>query len=191
MIRRPNIKIIGMGLEKKFIRSKVARRMLAFFILSAFISVLFLAFLSYWESNRLLVEQAHTRLNSASAIYKTSIYDRLLILDQLLNDVSQRLTENTLPTNLEAQFSEKFRGLALQFPEKRTITLHGKTTENIPLNADALAHLLNGKSLLLTRQSNQGIHIYILYAPNSLVHKNGVLIAEIIPDYLWGRFGDF
>jgi hypothetical protein len=80
LIRRPNIKIIGMGLEKKFIRSKVARRMLAFFILSAFIPVLFLAFLSYWESNRLLVEQAHTRLNSASAIYKTSIYDRLLIL---------------------------------------------------------------------------------------------------------------
>ncbi|MFZ1766010.1 MAG: EAL domain-containing protein [Candidatus Nitrotoga sp.] len=186
LIRRPYIKIIDMGLEKKFLRSKVARRMLAFFILSAFIPVLFLAFLSYWESNRLLVEQAHTRLNSASAIYKTSIYDRLLILDQLLNDVSQRLTENTLPTNLEAQFSEKFRGLALQFPEKRTITLHGKTTENIPLNADALAHLLNGKSLLLTRQSNQGIHIYILYAPNSLVHKNGVLIAEIIPDYLWG-----
>ena len=82
-----------MRLEKKFLRSKVARRMLTFFVLSAFIPVLFLAFLSYWESNQLLVKQAHTRLDAVTDIYKSSIYDKLLLLDQTLKDVSLPLAE--------------------------------------------------------------------------------------------------
>ena len=180
-----------MKLENKFLRSKVARRMLTFFVLSAFIPVLFLAFLSYWESNRLLVKQAHIRLDYVSDIYKTSIYDRLLMLDQTLKEVSPRLTEDKLPKTLETQLSEKFLSLVLQFPAKDTITLYGKETENMPLNADALKHLFNGRSLLLTQQSGQDIKIYILHAQNSLNQENAILIAEIIPDYLWGESDTF
>lgn len=180
-----------MRLEKKFLRSKVARRMLTFFVLSAFIPILFLAFLSYWESNRLLVKQAHTRLDSVSDNYKTSIYDRLLLLNQALKEVSLTLTEDKRPTNLETQLSGKFRNLVLQFPTNNTITLYGKETEKMPLKADALEHLFNGKPLLLTKKNGPDIKIYILHAQNSLVHQNGILIAEIIPDYLWGDSGTF
>ncbi|CAH1387076.1 EAL domain-containing protein [Candidatus Nitrotoga sp. M5] len=180
-----------MRLEQKFLRSKVARRMLTFFVLSAFIPVLFLAFLSYWESNQLLVKQAHTRLDAVSAIYKSSIYDRLLLLDQTLKEVSQPFTEGKLPTTLETRLSRKFHNLVLQFPTNDTIKLFGKETEKLPLKADALEHLFNGNSLLLTQNNGSETKIFILHAPNPLAPKNGILIAEVISDFLWGDSDTF
>ncbi len=175
-----------MKFEKKFLRSKVARRMLAFFVLSAFIPILFLAFLSYWESSRFLVKQAHARLNSVSAIYKTSIYERLLLLDQTLKEISQRLAEEKLSINLETQLSEKIRNFVLRLPSNDTITLFGNEIEEISLNAGALEHILNGGSLLLTKKNGPDIKIFILMAHNTSAPESGILIAEIIPDYLWG-----
>ncbi|WP_295626163.1 EAL domain-containing protein [uncultured Nitrosomonas sp.] len=175
-----------MKFERKFLRSKVARRMLAFFVLSAFIPILFLAFLSYWESSRFLVKQAHARLNSVSAIYKTSIYERLLLLDQTLKEISQRLTEEKLSINLETQLSEKIRNFVLRLPSNDTITLFGNEIEEISLNAGALEHILNGGSLLLTKKNGPDIKIFILMAHNTSAPESGILIAEIIPDYLWG-----
>lgn len=175
-----------MKFERKFLRSKVARRMLAFFVLSAFIPILFLAFLSYWESSRFLVKQAHARLNSVSAIYKTSIYERLLLLDQTLKEISQRLTEEKLSINLETQLSEKIRNFVLRLPSNDTITLFGNEIEEISLNAGALEHILNGGSLLLTKENGPDIKIFILMAHNTSAPESGILIAEIIPDYLWG-----
>ncbi len=123
-----------MKFEKKFLRSKVARRMLAFFVLSAFIPILFLAFLSYWESSRFLVKQAHARLNSISTIYKTSIYERLLLLDQTLKEISQRLAEEKLSINLETQLSEKIRNFVLRLPSNDTRPLQNSTNFQIRYN---------------------------------------------------------
>lgn len=176
-----------MRFEKKFLRSKVARRMLAFFVLSAFIPVSFLAFLSYWESNRFLVKQAHARLDSISAIYKASIYDRLLLLEETVKGVSLRLSEEKLSTSLETQLSEKIRSLVLRLPSNDTLTLLGSEIEEIPLNAHALEHLYSGKPLLLAQHNSPDIKIYILWAQNPSIHENGILIAEIIPEYLWGE----
>ena len=70
-----------MLLEKNFLLSKVARRMLGFFVMAAFIPILLLAYLSYWESTQLLLKETHTRLEAASDVYKKSIYERLLLSD--------------------------------------------------------------------------------------------------------------
>jgi len=72
-----------MRLEGTFLRSKVARRVLLFFVLPRS-SLLFLAVLYFVESNRVLVRQGHIQLLAASSAYGRTVYDRLLLADQLL-----------------------------------------------------------------------------------------------------------
>lgn len=179
-------------LEKKFLRSKVARRMLLFFMLAAFLPVLFLASLSYWESNRLLVTQAHTRLDATSNIYKTSIYDRLLLLDQELQEVSQHISQNSLSTELELRFRNRFRHLALHSSSNPALTLNGKKYNGIgSLSASAMQHLSNGKSLLLSQQQDGENRIFMVLAQQPTAPDTALIFAEIVPDYLWGDIDTF
>ncbi|MBY0474294.1 MAG: diguanylate cyclase [Nitrosomonas sp.] len=48
-----------------------------------------------------------------------------------------------------------------------------------------MEHVLNGGSLLLTKQNGPDIKIFILMAHNTSVPESGILITEIIPNYLW------
>lgn len=163
--------------------------MLAFFVLAAFIPVLSLAFLSYWESNRLLVKQAHTRLDAASNIYKTSIYDRLLLLDQLLKEASHRIKEETLPAEFETALREKFRTFVLQYHANRSIPIYGKGNIEVTtslFSAQSMQHLSSGKSLLLTQQNGADTRIFIALAQDPAIQGSAILIAEIVPDFLWG-----
>jgi hypothetical protein len=97
-----------MKFDKSFLRSKVARRMLGFFLLAAFIPILLLAYLSYSESTQFLVKQTNIRLDAASDVYKKSIYEKLLLADQLLYDVIQRSFEHEWADDIEQQLSKRF-----------------------------------------------------------------------------------
>ncbi len=176
-----------MRLEKKFLRSQVARRMLLFFVLSAFIPILILAILSYRESNQLLIKQAQTRLDAASNIYRTSIYDRLLLLDQVLSEVSQQVTDNKLPNDLHVQLQDKFRHLALQFSDGKTIALLGHDMAVTPLDSAALLHLQQGQPLLLTQRSDSDIKMIILRAKSFSADRHVIIQAELVPEFLWGN----
>lgn len=177
-------------IERKFLRSKVARRMLVFFMLSAFVPVLFLAFLSYWESNRTLIKQAHHRLAGASDIYRTSIYDRLLLLDQLTKGVTEYFSENQV-AETSGQLHDRLRSVALQLPSGEAKTLFGENIETGTLRFAADEHFSSGHSLLLTQQTNQGIKLFMVRAVDQSARNKGILIAEIIPEYLWGKADAF
>ena len=73
-----------MGLAGNFIRSRVGRRMLLYFVLSALLPILFLAVLYFEEIGGLLDRQAHANLEIATKSYRTSLYERLLLVDELL-----------------------------------------------------------------------------------------------------------
>ncbi len=180
-----------MKLEKNVFRSKVARRMLAFFVLSAFIPVLFLALLSYWESNKMLVKQAHIQLGAASDIYNRSIYDRLLIADQLLVDTAQRHVVDDSLTNGKTQIEKQFRSLTLRFPTGVTTPIFGSGIQIDTASVAAMRHLSKGSPLLITQQSGLDTKILILRAQDPLAAESSILIAEISPDYLWGDPGNF
>ena len=120
-----------MLLEKNFLLSKVARRMLGFFVMAAFIPILLLAYLSYWESTQLLLKETHTRLEAASDVYKKSIYERLLLSDQLLFDLVQRFSEQEWSTNIERQLHSRFRSIHILSQENRLIHVFGKI-EKLP-----------------------------------------------------------
>lgn len=165
--------------------------MLVFFMLSAFIPIVFLALLSYWESNRLLVKQAHTRLYADGDIYKKSIYDRLLFSNQLLKDVVQRLSANDLLLATEKQFGNRFHSLTLILPTGKSMPIFGKVTDVGDLSVAATRYLSEGGTVLLTQFSDQDSKILILQALDPLVLEKGVLVAELLPDYLWGDADNF
>ena len=180
-----------MKLERKYFRSKVTRRMLAFFVLSAFIPIFFLSLLSYWESNRLLVKQAHTQLSADSDVYVKSIYDRLLFVDQLLMEAVKRHAMGDFPAFAEAHFRMRFRSLALILPAGDSASIFGEMVEVSALNANAIGHLSKDRSVLISQKNDQDSKILILHALDPLVLENGVLVAEILPDYLWGDADNF
>lgn len=166
--------------------------MLIFFMLAAFLPVLFLAFLSYSESNGLLVKQAHTRLDAASNIYKTSIYDRLLLLNQALKEVSQHISGNTFSIELGMRFKDRFRHLVLRSSDNDVSTLIGTNDIKLePFSASAMQHLLSGKSLLLSQQQDNEVKIFMVLAQQPPAQDSKFLIAEIVPDYLWGNADTF
>lgn len=180
-----------MKLEKNIFQSKVARRMLAFFVLSAFIPVFFLAILSYWESNRMLVKQAHTRLGAASDTYTKSIYDRLLLIDQQLEVVTKHRTIDGSLAVTEERFGKQIRSLTLKLPTGNTIPIFGKEIELETPSVAALRHLSKGQSILITQLSDQDTKVLLLRAQDPQVSGSGILIAEIMPDYLWGDSDNF
>ena len=69
-----------------------------FFVLSTCIPVFFLALLSYSESNEMLLKKACHQLDAASDNYNKAIYDRLLLVDQLLNDTVSGVSSRLWPS---------------------------------------------------------------------------------------------
>ncbi len=161
--------------------------MLVFFVLSALIPVLFLAILSYWESNRMSIKQAHTRLDAAVDNYKMLTYDRLLLIDQVLKDTSQRFSDGNWPINAEAQLGQRFLSLTLVLPTGKTKSIFGKENKVKTFHTTVTQHLFDGEPMLITEQSSMESRIFLLRAQDPLVRESGILIAEIRPAALWGN----
>lgn len=175
-----------MQLEKKIFRSKVARRMLMFFVLSTFLPVFFLAFLSYSESNEMLLKKAHHQLDAASETYYKVIYDRLLLIEQVLRDVAARLSSENGVKEIDRLFNQRISNLTLFQPEGQSISVYGEMQRNEVLSAAEWRHLSLKRTVLKTQSHETGIKIQLLLALDSNAPENGVLMAEIMPEYLWG-----
>ena len=80
-----------MRIEGAFVRSKVARRIVWFFVLSALIPIGATALLSLGQVQNLLVDQGHARLAQTSEGYAASLYDRLLAVEQRVTTISARV----------------------------------------------------------------------------------------------------
>src|ERR1700758_2938555 len=68
-----------MKVEGTFVRSRVARRILALFVLSAFVPALALALLTLGQVRSLLIEQTQAQLVGASKAYGLNLHERLLL----------------------------------------------------------------------------------------------------------------
>ncbi|MBP6355364.1 MAG: EAL domain-containing protein [Nitrosomonas sp.] len=175
-----------MKLEKKVLRSKVARRMLMFFVLSTCIPVFFLALLSYSESNEMLLKKARHQLDAASDNYNKAIYDRLLLVDQLLNDTVSRLASKNDLQQLDSQIGQRIRHLTLFLFNQESVPVYGQVLEIGDLSSAELRHLSLKRSLLKTQVQETETKILIVRALDANVPEKGLLIAEIMPEYLWG-----
>lgn len=176
-----------MKTENSLLRSQVARRMLIFFMLSTFIPIFSLAFLSYSESNDMLLRKAHHQLNAAGETYNKAIYERLLMIEQLFQDSTQ-FSDQLHLSEISNQFKKRFRNLSIVLPEGEPINLHGTLSlaEKINLTDAEIRHLSSERTIIKIENLAGEIRLLLLKALNPKVTDHGLVIAEIIPDYLWG-----
>lgn len=160
--------------------------MLMFFVLSTFIPVSFLAYLSYSESNDMLLKKAHHQLDAAANSYNKVVYDRLLLAEQVLQDAVLKLVKGSDTFDTDNQLIQRIRGLTLFQPGGGSKKLLGGIPAIESLNAAELKHLASGKTVLKTRFNGTESAIVFLTALNQGMPEKGVLIADIRPDYLWG-----
>ena len=181
-----------MKLEGTFLRSTVARRVLLSFLLAAFIPFLFLAILYYVQANRTLVRRVHTELQGASSRYGRAIYDRLMLADMLLRNNAGDLSTDSTSAAVRARLGAPFRGLTILSPQGRAFALFGDTADVMPLSEAALAHLRQGKSVLISgTAAGRGARILLVRALDPVAAELRLAAADIDPGYLWGNPEDF
>ena len=176
-----------MKIEGTFLRSKIARRVLMFFLLSAFIPFLFLAVLYFIQTSSMLVKQGHSQLQAASAAYGTAVYERLLVADQLLSDAANIVSEGGPLATSKERLGWTFSGLSIVMLPDTMIPVFGEAFDVQPLSGAALAHLRRGKTLLTSGEvKGRGRRILLLRALNPLAAEPRLLAAEVDAGYLWG-----
>jgi diguanylate cyclase (GGDEF)-like protein len=187
-----------MNLNDTFLRSKVGRRMFLYFVLSALIPILFLAVLYFEEISRLLDKQVYAQLGNAATSYRTSLYERLLLVDELLRNSAGELSGDKTPGSkkggggtlrnfgLMSPTGNVFRSVALELPSGELLSVIGDGVAIHALSADKMEHLGRGEPLLLRHTASGRAMILMSRALDPLAPERGVVTVEINPEYLWG-----
>ena len=158
-----------------------------FFMLSTFIPIFSLAFLAYSESNDMLLRKAHHQLNAAGDTYNKAIYERLLMIEQLFIDSTQFSDELRLP-EIGNQFKQRFHNLAVVLDDGQVMNMYGilTLTEKINLTDGEIRHLSLKRSMIKMQKAGTEVKFLLLKALDPHIPERGLVIAEIVPDYLWG-----
>ena len=112
-----------MRIEGTFVRSRIARRILALFVLSAFVPALALALLVFGQERALLTEQAHAQLVDASKAYALNVYERLLLVHRDLQQMAADLLESAqvkFPASDPVKRAKRFADLKLMEKNQNT-----------------------------------------------------------------------
>jgi diguanylate cyclase (GGDEF)-like protein len=175
------------------LRSRFGRRLLLLFIGATVLPTAVVATLSYRQVTRYLVAQSETSLHHASKAFGTAIFERLLLLDATLRNISTGSTvaaalkapsRDSIPT-LDPSTVRRFAGLELATGNGRRVPLAGALGDRPRLSAADSAALAEGIPLLIARPGGKG------RTRTFLVHRvvrggsEGILMGEIEPDYLW------
>jgi diguanylate cyclase (GGDEF)-like protein len=177
-----------MKLEGTFLRSRVARRILALFVLSAFLPALALAILSLSQVRALLTDQSATQLTAASKAYALSVYDRLVVAHDGLEQVAIGLREGAMPSDrLRRTLQQTYSSLTIVGPDARPVPILGHTHSWPQIGELALAHLASDESVLVVdRVAGGPAHILLLQMIDANRPERFALSAELNAEQLWG-----
>jgi diguanylate cyclase (GGDEF)-like protein len=170
-------------------RSRIARRIVALFVLCALIPVLAMAVLSYDRIHKLLVDQGSTQLAQLNEAYATALYDRLLSVH-----VQLRETTNSLEAGAPQWSSEFKEHLKTRFDTIMIVPPYGVSTALLgaahPLPELTVAErnrLARGGTILKTSDADDpSSPIFVARALDPQGQRAGILAAELNKQYLWG-----
>ena len=104
-------------------------------------------------------------LQGASGRYGRTIYDRLLMADQLLRSGMKNISRDRLPTAARGLLSKTFKGLTLVTPRRGAVALFGDAVDPSSLSEDELARLRRGEALLMSgNTSSHGAVVTLMRA---------------------------
>ncbi len=160
--------------ELGFLNSKVARRVIGLFLLSALVPLITTAFLSKTYLTTILTEQGYENLKKEGQYYAMSLLDRLLFMEMRLNHIATELNATQQPSSLDRFYGQEFLLL-----KKENILGNEQNSPPVQKNWK--------RPYLYSLSGKKGMPRIFMSLP--LQYKNGrvtrQLTAEINPQYLW------
>ena len=178
-----------MRIDGTFLRSKVARRIVLLFVLSALVPIALSAALSFRQVRDLLVDQGHARLAQTSEGYAASLYDRLLAVEQRMNDIAERIhLGSAAPAGDQpARLQRQFKSICIVDAAGRGVPLLGEMSAVPPMEPEQRRRLKAGEFALAGTPASGGeSKVFLARALDPADPTAGSLVAEIDSTYLWG-----
>src|SRR5687767_12014187 len=181
------------------LRSTFGRRLLLLFVGCAVLPTAFVATVSYRHVSRYLVAQSETRLHQASKTFGAAIFERLLLLDATLKNISAHAIlrppargDSSAPAipGLDPSTGPRFTALEFVGDDSARVPIFGRLAELPRLTESNRADLAEGLPLLAAEhRDGRPTRTYLVrrisQGPNRARRAQGLLIGEINSDYLW------
>jgi putative nucleotidyltransferase with HDIG domain len=182
-----------MRIDRTFLRSKVARRIFALFVLCALLPIAALAALSFRQVTGQLDQQGRLRLRQAAKATGVAIFERLLFLQgqmKLIASGGAATRGGTVGPGPSVGPGEDlrtwFKGLAIVTEAGHQVALFGHLEALPALSVAEREHLGSGKTLLSSRSSEDlAARIFMSLALDPQDLGRGILVGEINTTYLW------
>ena len=163
------------------------------FVMCALLPVVALALISYLQVNRHLRAQTLDSLRHGIKFQTKAVNDRLQSLEKDLSMVGSWIgkhplqRERALDERLRAELEEGFRSITLISGSGQLQPILNRSAINSwSLSADDYKHLATCQTLLAERETPASKPaIFMLQLIDLESFESGLLVAEILPDYLW------
>ncbi len=175
-----------MVINVNFLSSKVARRVTIQFLLSALIPIVATAVLSFTYVSDLLVNNSQSQLRQAGKYYGFSVLDRILYIEKKLQKISISLQSGYVKADYyQKNFNNELNKLAYISSSGKAQMLFGEAIK-LPLN-NINPDSKHSTKLFFTNDINNRASLYISMRLSKLQLDGVSIIAEVNPDYLWGK----
>lgn len=162
------------------LRSRVGRRVLLFFFVTALLPLLLMALLSLSQVRTLLLEQGSARIANTAKVYATDVYERLL---SARNAAMLAVSSSSTPASVSRAVLRNFVFLAAVTPDGRMRTQFGVAPPAIHQALQAFrGSLVRSESLLSRAADGQLLLLQRVPGPDG-----SVLVGELDPAYVWGE----
>jgi len=178
-----NVKVHG-----TFLHSRVARRIFAFFLACALIPAAGTAFLSIRQVDQLLLQQKRSELARLSKDNSVALYERLLLVEDLLQQLAPELSGDTgHGSDVSMRAKGKIASLALIRSNLTMQTVFGRMPAiTYSLSAAERRHLADGKTVLFSvKGSGAERGVFMMRALGKKVAAQDYVVAELDERFLW------
>jgi putative nucleotidyltransferase with HDIG domain len=180
-----------MRIDTASLRSKVARRIFALFVLCALLPIAALAIISYIQVSDVLERQSQQRLRQAARATGAAVFERLLLLEsqlQVLIPALGSLAPAGRGTDVEVgkELRVRFRAVGILLADGREARIIGSIPDPPALAAAQVTRLREGNAVLIARPTaGQAARVFVgrALAPPDLTR--GILVGEVDPAYLF------
>jgi putative nucleotidyltransferase with HDIG domain len=181
---------VGPGDVFSLLQSKVARRILAMFVLCALLPVCVLGGLSLWQVSRKLQNETYQAVRHASKNAAMSLLDALSVVSSDIITIadSQALQgKGEWPKRASRSVYDQARLTALTFydEEGRYNVLFGEPCPRPALSDRQRNHLASGKALIFFEKERSAPRIFIAIRTTTRGSVTGLLVGEASQAYLW------
>ncbi|HWZ71152.1 MAG TPA: EAL domain-containing protein [Casimicrobiaceae bacterium] len=177
-----------MKIRRGVMRSRIARRIVALFVLCALVPVMAMAVLSYDRVHKLLVDQGSTQLAQLNGAYATALYDRLLSVHVQLRETASSLEAGApqWSSEFKEHLKSRFDAIMVVRPDSIPTALLGDARSPPDLTIAERTRLAKGGTILKTSDANDpSSPILIARALDPQRPNDGILVAELNKKSLW------